>query len=101
MLDNAWKFTGTRAQARIEVGECEQNGTCAFFVRDNGVGFDMGYADKLFAPFQRLHAMHEFPGTGIGLVTVQRIIARHGGRVWVEADVDQGATIYFTLERAT
>jgi PAS domain S-box-containing protein len=107
LLDNAWKFTGKREQARIEVG-ClphlippplarEGRERAVYFVRDNGVGFDMAYADKLFAPFQRLHGMHEFPGTGIGLATVQRIVARYGGRVWTEAAVDQGATFYFTL----
>ncbi len=98
LLDNAWKFTGKREQARIEVGSNPGEGSeCVYYVKDDGVGFDMAYAGKLFAPFQRLHRMHEFPGTGIGLATVQRIVARHGGRVWTEAEVDRGATFYFTL----
>jgi PAS domain S-box-containing protein len=98
LLDNAWKFTGKREQARIEVGSNPGEGSeCVYYVKDDGVGFDMTYAGKLFAPFQRLHTMHEFPGTGIGLATVQRIVARHGGRVWTEAEVDRGATFYFTL----
>jgi len=97
LLGNAWKFTGPRLQAHIEVGLAEQAGERIYFVRDNGVGFDMTYADKLFTPFQRLHGMREFPGTGIGLATVQRIITRHGGRVWPEAAVDQGATFFFTI----
>ncbi len=97
LLDNAWKFTGPRPRAHIEVGMKKQADERVCFIRDNGVGFDMTYADKLFAPFQRLHGMHEFPGTGIGLATVQRIVARHGGCVWAEAVVDQGATFYFTM----
>jgi len=98
LMNNAWKFTGHRPQARIEVGitQSQADGK-VFLVRDNGVAFDMAYAHKLFAPFQRLHGMKEFPGTGIGLVTVQRIITRHGGRIWTEATVEQGATFYFTL----
>ena len=97
LLANAWKFTGKSSPARIEFGATEHEGAPAYFVRDNGAGFDMTYADKLFGAFQRLHTVEEFPGTGIGLATVQRIVHRHGGHAWAEGRVGQGATFYFTL----
>ncbi len=98
LLSNAWKFTEPRPIARIEVGRyVAEDGRSGFFVRDNGVGFNMAYAHKLFGAFQRLHTANEFPGTGIGLATVQRIVQRHGGRIWTEAAVDAGASFFFTL----
>jgi len=94
LLGNAWKFTGKTAAPRIELGATDER---TFFVRDNGAGFDLAQAGKLFSPFERLHTPDEFPGTGIGLATVQRIVHRHGGKIWVLARVNAGATFYVTL----
>jgi PAS domain S-box-containing protein len=98
LISNAWKFTSKREIARIEVGIQDDSGEKIYFIRDNGAGFDMTYKDKLFGVFQRLHQTTDYPGTGIGLATVQRIIHRHGGRIWVESTVDRGTTFYFTLQ---
>jgi light-regulated signal transduction histidine kinase (bacteriophytochrome) len=100
LIGNAWKFSSRTENASISVGVMREDGREVFHVRDNGAGFSMEYAAKLFAPFQRLHAADEFPGTGIGLATVQRIVVRHGGRIWADAKPGQGAAFYFTLGNA-
>jgi light-regulated signal transduction histidine kinase (bacteriophytochrome) len=97
LLGNAWKFTSRHPRCMIEVGKMMQNGNEVFYVKDDGAGFDMKYMSKMFAPFQRLHSSTEFEGTGIGLATVNRIINKHGGRIWAEGEPEKGATIYFTL----
>jgi light-regulated signal transduction histidine kinase (bacteriophytochrome) len=97
LLQNSWKFSRRTEAPRVSFGLTEHSAAQAFYVRDNGAGFDMAFANKLFVPFQRLHTTEEFPGTGIGLATVQRIVHRHGGKIWAEGNVGQGATFYFTL----
>lgn len=97
LLSNAWKFTGRNSEARIEFGVVDHGGRTTYFVKDNGVGFDMSYSGKLGMPFQRLHSMSDFPGTGVGLATAQRIVRRHGGELWVEAEEGKGATAFFAL----
>ncbi|MEW6049730.1 MAG: ATP-binding protein [Candidatus Zixiibacteriota bacterium] len=98
LLGNAWKFTARKARPVIRLGSMIQDGERVLYVRDNGAGFDMTYVDKLFNAFQRLHTEGEFAGTGIGLATVRRIIRRHGGDVWAEGAINEGATFFFTLE---
>ena len=98
LIRNSWKYTGKQPRARIEFELVRVNGTNAFVVRDNGAGFDMQYADKLFGEFKRLHSPSEFEGTGVGLATVRRIITRHGGKIWAEGAVGVGASFYFTLQ---
>ena len=99
LMANAWKFTSKHPSAVIEFGARESEGETAYFVRDDGAGFDMAYAGKLFGAFQRVHGQSEFPGIGIGLATTARIVHRHGGRVWAEGELDKGATFYFTLSQ--
>jgi signal transduction histidine kinase len=98
LIGNAWKFTSKKPKASIELGSLEKNGEIIYFIRDDGVGFDMKFSEKIFEPFIRTHSDKEFSGTGIGLSIVERIIRRHGGRVWAEGEPDKGATIYFTLQ---
>lgn len=97
LFSNAWKFSSRKPHAKIRFASTVINGETAYYVKDNGVGFDTRYADKLFSPFQRLHHNEEFPGTGIGLATVKRVVEKHGGRVWANAKLDKGATFYFTV----
>ena len=97
LLSNAWKFTSKKEQAVIEFGQQSKVRERTFFVRDNGTGFDMAYVNKLFGVFQRLHSMSEYPGTGVGLATVHRIIKIHGGNIWAEGEEGKGASFYFTL----
>lgn len=100
LLGNAWKFTSEREVTYVELASIKQNGNRVYLVRDNGAGFNPAYAGKLFEPFQRLHNESDFPGTGIGLALVQRILSRHGGHIWAESEIDKGATFYFTLEKS-
>lgn len=98
LLENAWKYTAKNVEASIEFGSVPDSGGKVFYVRDNGVGFDMQYAGKLFQPFQRLHSKEEFEGTGIGLAIARRIVDRHGGKIWVESEINKGTTVFFTLQ---
>jgi signal transduction histidine kinase len=100
LLGNAWKYTSRHATAQIAFGRTNQDGEVVYYVRDDGAGFDLAYADKLFRPFQRLHSMEEFEGAGVGLATAQRVVRRHGGRIWADAAPEQGATFFFTLPTA-
>lgn len=97
LLNNAYKYSSLKSEAVIEFGVLKKNGQQIYFIRDNGVGFDMQFKEKLFKPFERLHSTQEFPGTGIGLATVERVIKRHGGKIWAESEINEGATFYFTL----
>ena len=97
LLSNAMKFTRKRDEAVIEIGGSDQRDEIIYYIKDNGVGFDMAEADKLFGVFQRLHSADEYEGTGVGLAIVQRIVSRHGGRAWAESELEKGATFYFTL----
>jgi len=101
LLANAYKFTSKTARPRVRFGAIEQDGVAVYYVADNGVGFDMAHANGLFRPFQRLHGVSEFPGEGIGLVTVARAVQRHGGVIWAHGAVDQGATFHFSLTPGT
>ena len=98
LLSNAWKFTNKTSRASIKFGMKEKEGDKVFYISDNGAGFSMEYADKLFVPFQRLHSKNEFPGIGIGLAIVSRIVRLHAGKIWAEGIAGKGATFYFTLE---
>jgi len=101
LIGNAYKFSARVAAPRVEIGHIEEAAESVYFVRDNGVGFDMRYADKLFNTFQRLHGVDEYPGLGAGLVVTKRVVERHGGRIWAQAKPDEGATLYFSLGAAT
>jgi light-regulated signal transduction histidine kinase (bacteriophytochrome) len=101
LLGNAWKFTAKTTGPRVECGALQRDGHTTFYVKDNGAGFNQAHAQRLFSPFQRLHSSSEYPGTGIGLATVSRIVDRHAGRVWAEGQIDGGATVFWTLPPGT